>query len=58
MKETNKYIDKDIPIKTQTQTSETLHSCLGKRERRILTEFEDKKFEKLDDLYDTFSINI
>lgn len=57
LKDTNNYIDKDMPTKVQTQISETLHSCLGRRERRILTEFEDKKFNKLEELYDSISIN-
>lgn len=53
IKETDKYIDKDIPIIIQGQISSTLHSCLGRRERKILNDYEDKKFNKLEEKYES-----
>jgi hypothetical protein len=39
-----------MPIRIQGQLSETLHSCLGRRERRALNYFEEKKFNILDEI--------
>lgn len=36
IKDTDCFIDKHLPIKTQAQISSTLHTCLGKKDRKLL----------------------
>jgi len=47
LKNTDRYIDRQIPFKTQFIISETLHSFMDNKMRRRLLEWEDNRFRYL-----------
>lgn len=43
LRENNIFIDGDLGLKIQTQISDTLYNCLGKREKKLLITYENNK---------------